>query len=43
MQKVLKKLISFKTASNNRKENNKILNWVKVDIKSPPLFIKGFV
>ena len=40
MQKILKKLVSFKTISNDREENNKILNWIREEIKDLPLFIK---
>ena len=42
MQKILEKLISFKTISGNYQENQKALNWVKEQIKNLPLYIKDF-
>ena len=38
MKKTLQKLISFKSITQDRGENNKILNWVKDQIKDLPLF-----
>jgi acetylornithine deacetylase/succinyl-diaminopimelate desuccinylase-like protein len=41
MKKTLQKLISFKSITQDRKENNKILSWVKEQIKGLPLYFKN--
>jgi len=42
MEETLKKLISFKTVTDNKKENKKALDFVKEEISSYPLNIKEF-
>ncbi|MBD3207954.1 MAG: M20/M25/M40 family metallo-hydrolase [Candidatus Nealsonbacteria bacterium] len=42
MEKLLKKLISFKTETKNPQESRKALNWIKKQVKGLPLIIKEF-
>jgi len=42
MEKLLKKLISFKTETKKPKESKKALGWIKKQVKGLPLFISDF-
>jgi len=43
LQKILQKLIQFKTVTGNSKEVDKALSWIEKEIKSPFLFVEKFI
>ena len=42
MEKLLKKLISFKTETENPEKIKDALNWIKKQLKELPLFVHDF-
>lgn len=42
MRKILEKLISFKTITEDKKENKKALVWIKNQVRNLPLFLREF-